>query len=147
MFRECEEDLMLIHDDIYSWKGWGGKLLLGSGKCRLRIFDLKKSDEKGLSYLRPIIVIVSDIPESKLSVRSCAGHIATKVIKDFNIDPNRMMYTEYYQEVIYGEKKDRVIPERYDVVEFIWQEGKAIQPKWRSLKSPMVETIREVLKS
>jgi hypothetical protein len=136
---------MLIHDDIYSWQGWGRKLLLGSGKCRLRIIDLKQSDEKGLAFLRPMIVIVSDIPESKLSVRSCAGHIATKITKDFGIDPNRMQYLEYYQEVIYGEKKNRVIPERYDVVEFTWYEGKAIQPKWRPLKPAMIETIRNIL--
>ena len=39
---------MLIYDDIYSWEGWGGMLRLASGKCRLRIFDLKKGNEKRL---------------------------------------------------------------------------------------------------
>ena len=73
---------MLIYDDIYSWEGWGGKLRLASGKCRLRIFDLKKGNKKGLAHLRPIIVIAADVPESRMSVRSCCGHIATCITKD-----------------------------------------------------------------
>ena len=59
---------MLIHDDICSWEGFGGKLRLGSGKCRLQIFDLTAGGKKGLAHLKPIIVVVSDIPESKMSV-------------------------------------------------------------------------------
>jgi hypothetical protein len=35
------------------------------------------------------------------------------------------------------------IPERFDVVEFTWHEGKAIDPKWRKLSPEMVDTIRE----
>ncbi|OEU60404.1 MAG: hypothetical protein BBJ57_11725 [Desulfobacterales bacterium PC51MH44] len=136
---------MLIHDGIYSWSGWGGRLSLGSGKCRLRIYDLKKSDAKGLTHLRPIIVVVSDVPESSMSVRSCTSHIATLVAKDFNLDPHRMLWIEYYPEKTYGVGDVHVIPEKFDAVEFTWHEDNAVQPKWRSLKPPLLDTIRELI--
>ena len=59
---------MMIYDDIFSWEGWGGRLRLASGECRLRIFDLQKKKAGGLAYLRPIIVLVSDVPESRMPV-------------------------------------------------------------------------------
>ena len=67
---------MLIHDDIYHWEGWGGKLRLASGCCRLRIFDLKKGHSGGIAHLRPVIVLISDIPESRMSVKTVAEQIA-----------------------------------------------------------------------
>jgi len=135
----------VIYDDIFSWEGFGGKLRLGSGKCRLRIFDLKKDKGKGLDYIRPIIVVVSDIPESKITIKSCSGHIATKVTREFNIDPSRMLYVEYYPTVMYGEKGEKLIPERYDAIEFAWHEEKAIKPKWRTLKPPLVDLIKKLM--
>ncbi|MGD8970285.1 MAG: hypothetical protein PVG01_02675, partial [Desulfobacterales bacterium] len=72
---------MLIHDDIFAWEGFGGRLRLGSGKCRLRIIDLGKGRHKGLAHLRPYIVVATDVPESRMSVRSCVSHIATSVAK------------------------------------------------------------------
>jgi hypothetical protein len=135
---------MLIFDDIYTWRGWGGKLKLGSGKCRLRIHDLKQDDRKSLTHLRPIIVIVSDIPEGTLSVRSCCGHIATLVTKEFNIDPARMLFVEYYPAQTYGDHDQHLIPERYDAVEFKWHADKAIQPRWRPLNPPMLDIIKSV---
>ena len=135
---------MLIHDDIFYWSGWGGRLGLGSGKCRLRIFDLKKSKAKDLTHLRPIIVVVSDISESNVSVRSCTSHIATLVAEEFNIDPHRMLWIEHYPENKYGIEDIHVIPEKFDAVEFIWHEGKAIQPKWRTLKPPLLDEIRSL---
>jgi len=49
---------MLIYDDIYHWKGWGGKFALASGSCRLRIFHQEGEGPKDLLLLRPTIVIV-----------------------------------------------------------------------------------------
>lgn len=136
---------MLIFDDIYSWEGWGGKMKLGSGKCRLRIFDLKKDAKKGLSHLRPIIVIVSDIPDSKMSVKSCAGHIATHVTKDFNIDPHRMIWIEYYPQTTYGVKNEFTISEKIESVEFEWHDDNAIYPKWREVNPQMAAMIKELI--
>ena len=136
---------MLIHDDVYAWQGFGGKLRLGSGKCRLRIYDLGKKTSLRMAHLRPVIVIVSDISGSPMSVRSCSGHIATSVSRDFDIDPARMLYLEYYPESVYGERKDHVIAEKYEAVDFNWTEGGAIQPKWRILRGALLESIKKIV--
>jgi hypothetical protein len=135
---------MLIYDDIFSWEGWGGRLRLASGKCRLRIYDAKKSDAKGLSHLRPIIVIASDVPKSPMSVRSCTGHIATSVTIQFGIEPSRMLFIEYYPQTLYGQHRQHVIPEKYDAVDFSWLDGRAIEPRWRTLKPPLLDVIKEM---
>jgi hypothetical protein len=132
---------MLIYDDIYSWAGWGGKLRLASGKCRLRIFDLKQSGAKGLAHLKPTIVIVSDVAGSPMSVRSCSGHIATSITREFNLNPHRMLFIEYYPQTEYGQHHQHKIAEKYDLVDFTWHDGKAIEPKWRTLKPPMLDMI------
>ncbi len=136
---------MLLYDDIYVWEGWGGKLRLASGKCRLRIFSLKKGEPEGLTHLRPIIVVVTDVPGSSLSVRSCAGHIATTVTQSFNLDPHRMLFIEYYPAATYGKERVHKIPERYEAVEFVWHGDKAIQPKWRTLKAPILDIVKKLL--
>ena len=139
-----------IYDDIYSWKGWGGQLRLGSGKCRLRIYDLEKGDSKGLVHLKPIVVVVTDIPQKgmkDMSIKSCAGNIATNIIRDFSIDPQRMLYIEHYPDNTYGEKNVHVIPESYVVVEFAWREDKAIEPRWRILKPPMLDVVKKLLEN
>ncbi len=138
---------MLIYDDIYSWEGWGGLLRLASGKCRLRIFDLKKGNRRNLAHLRPVIVIASDVPESRMSVRSCSGHIATSVAREFNLKPHRMMFIEYYPQTTYGEKNAHVIAEKYDLVDFTWLEDRAIEPKWRTLQPPLLDAIKELVES
>ena len=136
---------MLIYDDIYSWEGWGGPLRLASGKCRLRIFDQKGKNGSGLAHLRPIIVIASDVPGSRMSVRACCGHIATCVTREFNIKPHRMMFIEYYPQTEYGEKREHIIDEKYDLVEFNWLEEGAIEPKWRTLKPPLLDVIKAIV--
>lgn len=137
---------MLIHDAIFPWEGWGGKLRLASGKCRLRIFDRSKNRKADVSFLKPFVVIVSDVPDSKMTVRSCAGHIATKVTQQFHIDPYRMLWVEYYPKVVYGPKDEHSIPEQYINVDFSWYKGKAINPKWRRLKPPILDIIKSLMK-
>jgi hypothetical protein len=136
---------MLIYDGIYSWEGFGGRLKLSSGSCRLRLYDLSRNPSVGTAYLRPFIAIVSDVPESRMSVRSCAGHVATSVSRDFTIDPQRMLYIEYYPESIYGEHREHRIPEKYEAVDFNWTEGGAIQPRWRTLQPPLLDAIRQMV--
>jgi hypothetical protein len=135
-------DEMLVHDDIYSWEGFGGRLRLASGKCRLRIYDLTKEASRGTTPLRPIVVVVSDVPESRMSVRSCVGHVATQVSLDFHIDAHRMMFIEYYPESRYGERGERVVPEKLEAVDFNWTEAGAIQPRWRTLNPPLRDAIK-----
>ena len=142
------EDVMLIYDDIYSWDGWGGKLRLGSGQCRMRIFDLRKDETvRGVSFLKPVIVVISDVPESKMTIRSCTSHIATCVVHDFKLDPSRMLWVEYYPETTYGAGQEHIIPEKLDAVDFEWREEKAINPKWRSLQPPLLDAVKAMIKS
>jgi hypothetical protein len=137
---------MLVRDIIYSWKGWGGKLSLGSGMCRLRIYDMTKAAVKAVVHLRPIIVVVSDVPESNMSVRSCAGHIATMVSRDFHIDAHRMLWIEYYPLKTYGKENEHIIPESFEAVEFDWHDDNAIKPKWRTLQPPLLDEIAKMVK-
>lgn len=138
---------MLIYNDIFHFRGFGGKLSLASGTCRLHIFDQRKEESRGLVLLRPIVVIVSDIPGNDMSIRSTAGHIATLVTQEFAIKPQRMMWIEHYPAQEYGKKKVHTIPEKYDVVEFSWKEEKAIEPKWRTLKPPILDLVKKLMKS
>jgi hypothetical protein len=137
---------MLIHDEIFTWEGWGGKLKLGSGKCRLRIYDLRKGKAASLAHLRPMIVVVSDVADSPMSIRSCSGHIATTVTRRFGLDPARMIFIEYYQPKSYGENDEHLIPERFEIVEFSWHEDKAFNPKYRPLNPPLKDTILPLLR-
>ena len=57
------------------------------------------------------------------------------------------MFIEYYPETVYGEQKDRVISEKFDVVDFSWREDQAIQPRWRALKPPMLDIVRKLVES
>ncbi len=99
-----------------------------------------------MTYLKPMVVVVSDIGNGKATVKSNAGHIATCVTRDFDITPNRMMWVEYYLQKTYGTKDEHIIPARYEVVEFAWHEGKAIHPKWRTLHLPLLDTVKELLR-
>lgn len=136
---------MLIYNDIYSWEGWGGKLKLASGKCWLRIYDRSRGAERSVPFLRPYVVIVSDVNDSKMSVRSCAGHIATNVTHQFRLDPHRMLYVEYYPRVTYGPRGQHAIPEQYVAVDFTWYEEKALNPKWRQLKPPLRDIVKSLV--
>jgi hypothetical protein len=134
---------MKIYDDIFSWEGFGGKLRLASGKCRLRIFDLNKDKDERLVHLRPFVVVASDLADSKMTVRSCCSHIATMVAKSHHIPPHRIQFVEYYPEVRYGGGKKQHIPQRFDAVEFVWKKGLAIHPKWRAVEGPLLDFLLE----
>ena len=136
---------MLIFDDIFSWKGFGGKLKLASGKCRLRIFDMNKGDQKQVAHLKPMVVLASDLPDQKMSVRSCSSHIATTVVRQFNIEPHRMQFVEYYPQTFYGQEDRKVIPEMFEAVEFTWVEGMALHPKLKPLEPPLLDILKERL--
>lgn len=136
---------MIIYNDIYSWEGLGRKFGLAVGKIRLRIFDLNTSGSGDVLQLRPIIVVVSDVPGEKISVKGWAGPLASYIVKDFDINYQRMMWIEYYPAAQYGQRKIKHIKEKFEVTEFTWAEGRAVQPRWRPLKPPLLDTIRELV--
>ena len=136
---------MLIYNDIFGWKGFGGKLKLASGKCRLKIYDLSRDQADGLVHLKPMVVIAIDHPESNMSVRSCSSHIATMVSQKFHIAPSRMQFVEYYPQKTYGRDGKNFIPEMFEAVDFTWKEDLAIHPKLRSPPSPLLKRLLELL--
>jgi len=139
---------MLIYDDIYTWEGWGGAFRLGSGRCKLRIYDLKKYGEKSVAFLKPILLVATDLPKKKqsdMSVKSCNGHIATSVAREFNIDPQRMQFIEWYPLRRYGKADEHEIPERFEAVDFTWFNDKAMKPVYRYLESPLLEIVKDLV--
>lgn len=141
---------MLIHDGTFAWEGFGGVYQLAAGKCRLRIFDLSKSAQGKVALLKPIVVVVSDLLGDvtqfrKVSVRSCASHIATSVAARYRINPSRMTYVEYYPASVYGDQNQHEIPARYDAVDFTWFDDKALHPKWHQLSPPLLDTVAALI--
>ena len=145
-----ERKAMLIYDGRFSWEGFGGIYQLAAGSCRLRIFNLSKDAASKVAHLRPFVVVVSDLPDDspkikKISVRSCSSHIATKVTEQFSIDHQRMVYVEYYAQSVYGAQHQHIIPPKYETVEFVWHDAKALHPKWRPLEPPLRDTIARLI--
>ena len=144
---------MKIFDGIFNWDGYGGKFNLAAGRCRLRLFDLSRTDSGGVPLLKPIIAVVSDLPGDcrptmkNVSVRACISHIATTIVHRFKLDPGRMVLVEYYPRQTYGVEAEKFIPEKYDVVDLKWHGDKALFPSWRPLKPPQLDTVRELVTS
>ena len=136
---------MLLYDDEFEWQGFGGQLKLGSGKCHLSIFDLSAEHTGRLAHMKPVIVIASDHPDSKMSVRSCSSHIATMVSTSFEIPPNRMQFVEYAAEKTYGPDDQKVIPEKFVAIDFSWKDNKAMHARLSSPGPPLLDRIKELL--
>jgi hypothetical protein len=139
----------LIHDDVFAWDGWGGVMKLASGRCRLRIFDLGRGAAgDGPTLLKPTLVVVNDLPKEKLndmSVRSCCGNVATSVVAQFGIDPQRMIWVEYSRGSFYGERRQHAIAERLERVEFTWRDDKALKPQWHPLQGPLYDRVLQLI--
>jgi hypothetical protein len=136
----------VVFNDVFTWDGWGGKFNLAAGKCRLCLFDLNAS----LTLLKPFIAIATDLRTNgsnlkKVTVRSCSTHIATTLAQRFDIEPARMLFVEYYPRTSYGRNKEHTIAERFDIVDMVWRDDKALHPKWRPLEGPLLETVRSLL--
>jgi hypothetical protein len=107
---------------------------------------MNKGGRKGVAHLRPMIVVASDLPDSKMSVRSCSSHIATTVVQKFNVVPHRMQFVEYYPGKHYGEGNRNVIPETFEAVEFTWKKNMALHPKLKPLEPPLLDFLKNQLK-
>ncbi len=141
---------MVIYDDIFEWEGWGGKLKLAHGRCRLRIFDLNQGATSGVVHIRPIVVVASDLPRDtmmmgEVSVRSASSHIATVVCRRFEIDPARMQFVEYTPAETYGRQGEYVIQACFDAVAFTWKDNLALFPKSQPLDPPLREIVQDLV--
>ncbi len=141
---------MVVFDDIFTWQGWGGKFNLASGRCRLRIFDLSDHGQEKLALLKPTVVVVSDLPYDgpslkRVTVKSCISHIATLVVERFKLDPQRILFVEYYPQTRYGTDKEHVIAERYELVDFVWHGAKALHPGWKQPSPQLLKTLKDLM--
>lgn len=135
---------MLIYDGVFEWEGWGGKLKLGKGHCHLRLHDRTRDQKKEILLLKPYVAIVCELPGNTVSVRAYTGHIATGVVKKFDLAPHRLLWIEYYPERTYGASGEHSVPERYDAIEFTWEGRKAVSPRCQTLKPPLLDTIKAI---
>lgn len=143
---------MLIHDDVFQWDGWGGQLKLCSGQCRLRIFNLKGHNTDGLTPFKPYVVVTSELagennPRSWVTMRSMAGHIASRVCEQWKIDPQRMVYVEYYPGSVYGKENEHRVPQRLESAAFEWHETGAMNAVWQPLKAPLLDWLIDALRA
>ncbi|ABW68485.1 hypothetical protein [Desulfosudis oleivorans] len=139
-------DDMILYNDIYHWEGLGKAFGLATGRIRLRIFDLDKAPEnRGVRHLRPMVVVVSDVPGESITVKGWAGPLASFISRAFHIDPHRMLWVEHYPAVQYGVKHVKQIDEIFEAVEFTWEEGVAVAPKWRPLKPPLRDVVKNLV--
>jgi hypothetical protein len=141
---------MLIHDDLFSWEGFGGVLGLARGQCRLRMFDLTRDKTSRVMHLKPILAVLSDLPDQdrrfkQMSVRSCCSHVASRVVQTFDLDPQRVVFIEYTPPSTYGDKGQHHIPEKYDVMDFVWHDRSALHPKWRPLEPPLLDVVASLM--
>ena len=141
---------MIIYDDIFKWDGWGGRLKLCSGQCRLRILDLRKGESDAATPLKPYLVVAceTDPPKGgrdRVAIRSMAGHIATQVCQRWQIDPARMQYVEYYPASAYGSRKEHLIPARYEIADFQWGPKGALNPRWRPLGPELINVLSAII--
>lgn len=139
--------MKILYNGVFEWEGFGGRLQLAAGRCHLWLFDRGRENARHLSHLRRYVAVAADSPESRLSVKSCVSHIATRVSQRFQIEPQRMLFVEYYPEKTYGPDNAKVIPERFDKVDFTWYEGKAMHPKWQRPEPAQLEAVRELMRA
>jgi len=141
---------MILYDDIFTWEGWGGRLKLANGRCRLRIFDLRQARRDGVLPLRSFVVVASDLPregmlKGEVTVRSASSHIATVVCRRFQIDPQRMQFVEYTPAERYGKRGEYEIAAAFDAVEFTWREGLALFPRIKPLGPPLRDIVEQLV--
>ncbi|MFO8048428.1 MAG: hypothetical protein R6U29_05275 [Desulfosudaceae bacterium] len=136
---------MVIYNGIFQWEGLGAAFGLARGKIRLWIFNLARAESVEVIPLRPYIVVVSDIPGEKITVRGWAGPLAGFIAKKFDLNRRRLVWIEYYPPVDYGQKKAKHIPETFDVVDFSWKGETAVMPRWRPLQEPLLGITRELI--
>lgn len=74
------------------------------------------------------LVVVSETGEG-MSVTNAAEVIATEVVRQYEIDPKRMLFIEHYPE----SQRPKPYGESYDLVTFIWGKYGAYSPTWRHL--------------
>lgn len=90
------------------------------------------------------VVMLTELPNNPgVSVTNACEDIATRLVQNFGINPQRTRFIEHYPEVKtmhYG--SEHVRKETFDEIFFTWdRNGRAFVPKWKSLAKEEVERL------
>ena len=102
----------------YDYKGYWNS----DAHCYL---DIKRFPDK-------VVVIATETGDNEgTSITNMAEHIATQVCRDFDIDPQSLVWIELYDTESYrGANEER---DEYDLVTFDWNGRQFSKPKWKHL--------------
>jgi hypothetical protein len=102
-------------------------------KCLVRIWDSAR-----------VSVVVTELPDNPgMSVTNACEDIASRVVQDFGINPQRTRFIEHYPEertVHHG--REHVRKETFDEIFSTWdKQNRADGPHWKSLTKEEVERL------
>jgi hypothetical protein len=120
-------------DTIVQYSPWPGN----DAKCRLQIFPSSQQTT------RRMVVIVTELPDNiGMSVTNAAELIATLAVKQYDLDPETMIWIEHYPDRHPpGREGDRMFDETFDMVTFRWEGGTALTPQWKPSSRAHVEQL------
>jgi len=102
-----------MQEQIYTYKGYHGC----DSKCGLAI--------------NGNIVMVTEIEDNEgTSITNMAERLATQIIREFNIRPEKLIWIEHYPER--GSKYDPFL-ESFDLVSFEWTGKEYCRPSWKGI--------------
>ena len=95
-------------------------------RCLVRIWDTGMTS----------VVVLTEPPDNPgLSVTNACKDIATRVVQDFGINPQRTRFIEHYpEEKMTHHGREQVRKETFDEIFFTWdRNGRAFVPMWKPL--------------
>lgn len=105
-----------IVNTTYQWHGSNSTL----AHCGLRIFP--RTGKK--------VVILSEMDSNTgISVTNDIEHLATLVLRDYDLHPNFTIWIEHYSPHSYRHTPDDEL-ETYDLIQFNWNDNRFSAPRW-----------------
>lgn len=105
--------------------------------CHLRIFQ----DKTGT------IIIVTELATNPgLSITNAAEILASKIVKQFHLNPHTTRFIEHYGQESYELEEGRERADTFDEVIFSWQGKQAMDPEWRPVHTEEITNLLTVTK-
>ena len=104
---------------IYHFKGYWDC----ESRCGLQFFTGPTGES--------VVVATELIDNLGTSITNMAERLATRVCRDFNIDPERLLWIENYADLVDGPAERT--PQSFDLVTFEWHGGTFSNPRWRHM--------------
>jgi hypothetical protein len=106
------------------------------------------STEKANCFLRILqdrttsIVIATELATNPgMSITNAAEVLASKVIKQFHLNPKTTRFIEHYGKASYDSEEGRKRADTFDEVTFLWTGTVAMQPKWKPLDAKEMKNL------